>query len=249
MNFNEKYKIIDLSQEIYEGMPVFGMHQKTFFMVNQTHEKNMRDTGSKTLGFSARNMLISEHGPTHCDAIWEFKPDGPTIENMDMKLFYGDAICLDFRHIRYPDYIEIKDIEEALAKANLEIKKGDAFLMYTGHYERTHPMLHSDDDKVDVLNYGGLGAKHSGVSYESAKWLAEQGVVNIGVDSPAIDLTPDDLDYSGHLVCGEYGITNTENLMNLDQVVGKRFIYMGLPLRIRAGSGSPIRAVALVEQE
>src|SRR5699024_11503145 len=63
---------------------------------------------------------------------------------------------------------------------------------------------------IYVLNYGGLDSKHTGLSYNAAKWLADQGVVNIGVDSPAIDLTPDDLDYSGHLVCGEYDITNTE---------------------------------------
>ncbi len=148
------------------------------------------------------------------------------------------SLCVDLWHVRYPDYIEVKDIEEALKKHDLDIRKGDIFLMYTGHYERTYP------DR----GYGGITAKHSGVSYEAAKWLAEKGVVNIGVDSPAIDQTPDDLDFSGHLVCGEFGITNTENLCNLDKVVGKRFIYMGLPLRIRAGSGSPIRAVALVER-
>jgi kynurenine formamidase len=248
MNFNQKYKILDLSQEIYQGMPVFGMHQKTFIMLNQTHEQNMEATGSPTLGFSARNLLMSEHGPTHCDAVWEFLPSGPTIENMDFELFYGDAICLDFTHIRYPEYIEVKDIEEALEKANLEIKKGDVFLMYTGHFERTHPTLHSDDDAVDVLNYGGMNSKHTGVSEASARWLAEKGVVNIGVDAPAIDQTPDDLTFAGHLICGEYGITNTENLCNLDKVAGTRFIYMGLPLRIREGSGSPIRAVALLER-
>lgn len=248
MNFNKKYRIIDLSQEIYQGMPVFGMHQKTFIMVNQTHEQNMEDTGSTTLGFSARNLLISEHGPTHSDAIWEFLPSGPTIENMDFELFYGDAICLDLTHIKYPEYIEVNDIEEALEKANLEIKKGDVFVMYTGHYDRTHPVLHSDDHSVDVLNYGGIDSKHTGVSYESAKWLAEKGVVNIAVDAPAIDQTPDDLTFAGHLICGEYGITNTENLCNLDKVAGTRFIYMGLPLKIREGSGSPIRAVALVEK-
>lgn len=249
MNFNKRWKIIDLSQEIYEGMPVFGMHQKTFFMLNQTHEKNMKDTGSKTLGFAARNILMSEHGPTHSDAVWEFKPDGATIDKMDIKLFYGDAICVDLRHIRYPEYIEVKDLKEALDKHGLEIKKGDIFIMYTGHYERTHPTLHSDDDTYDALNYGGPESRHTGLSYDAAKWLAEQGVVNIGVDSPAIDFTPDDLDYSGHLVCGEYGITNTENLCNLDKVVGKRFVYMGLPLKLRDGSGSPIRAVALVEED
>ncbi len=96
MNYNEKYELIDLSQEIYQGMPVFGMHQKTFIMTNQTHEENMKQTGSKTLGFSARNLLISEHGPTHSDAVWEYNPEGPTIDKMDMKLFYGSAI-LDAR--------------------------------------------------------------------------------------------------------------------------------------------------------
>lgn len=248
MNFKDKYKILDLSQEIYQGAPVFGMHQKTFIMTNMTHEQNKMVTKSPTVGFSARNLLISEHGPTHSDAIWEFLPSGPTIDQMDFELFYGDAICLDFTHIRYPDSIEIDDIKEALDNANLDIRKGDVFIMYTGHYERTHPTLHSEDDTVDVLNYGGMDSKHTGVSYDSAKWLAEQGVVNIGIDAPAIDLTPDDINYSGRLVCGEYGITNTENLLNLDKVVGTRFIYMGLPLKIREGSGSPIRAVALLER-
>lgn len=249
MNFNQQYKIVDLTQEIYQGMPVFGMHQKTFIMLNQTHEQNMKNTGSKTLGFSARNLLISEHGPTHSDGVWEYLPTGPTVDEMGFEFFMGDAICVDLSHVRYPDYITIEDLKAALEKANLEIKKGDIFLMYTGHYERTHPTLHSDDDMVDVKHYGGMQACHTGVSYESAKWLAEQGVINIGIDAPAIDQTPDDLDFGGHLACGEYGITNTENLCNLDKVAGKRFIYVGLPLRIRAGSGSPVRAIALLEKE
>lgn len=239
MNFNKKWKMIDLSQEIYEGMPVFGMHQKTFFMLNQTHEQNMKDTGSTTLGFAARNMLISEHGPTHSDAVWECDPNGLTIDKMDMKLFWGDAICVDLTHIRYPNYIEPEDLEAAVEKPGLDIREGDIFLMYTGHYERTYP------DK----DYGGPKSKHTGLSYAAAEWLAKKGVVNIGVDSPAIDLTPDDLDYSGHAVCAKYNITNTENLCNLDKVVGKRFVYIGLPLRIRDGSGSPIRAVALLPEE
>lgn len=239
MNFNEKYEMIDLSQEIYEGMPVFGMHQKTFIMTNQTHEQNMKNTGSKTLGFSARNLLISEHGPTHSDAVWEYNPEGPTIDHMDMKLFWGSAICVDLTHIRYPDYIEAKDLEEAVKKAGLTVEKGDIFLMYTGHYDRTYA-------KGDIAAYQ---EPYTGLSYEAAEWLAKKGVVNIGVDSSAIDLTPDDLDFSGHWVCGKYGMTNTENLRNLGLVAGKRFIYMGLPLRIRDGSGSPVRAVALIEKE
>jgi kynurenine formamidase len=47
-------------------------------------------------------------------------------------------------------------------------------------------------------------------------------------------------------VCRERQIVNTESLCNLDRLVGKRFSYFGLPLNIRAGTGSPIRAVAVL---
>lgn len=234
-DWHDRFELIDLSQEIYEGMPVFGMHQKTFIMINQTHEQNQKSTGSPTLGFSARNLLLSEHGPTHSDAVWEYLPSGPTIEKMPMEYFWGDAICLDVTDVRYPAYIEPDDLQAALDKAGLDIRKGDIVLLYTGHYDRTYG--------TDAW-YG----PYTGVSRAAAEWLAQKGVVNIGVDQQAIDLTPDDLEFSGHHVCGKYGITNTENLRNLDKVAGKRFLYMGLPLKIRAGSGSPVRATAFVER-
>ena len=226
-------RLVDLTQDIYEGMPLYGIHQKTFIMTNQTHEQSKAATGSD-LGFYARNILMSEHCGTHSDAVLEFKEGGKDIVEMPIEYFYGSAICVDLTHIRYPDYIEIKDLQEAIAKSGQEIRKGDIFLMYTGLYNREYPGA-------------GYQNHYTGVSYEAAKWLAEQGVVNIGVDAPAIDQTPDDLTFAGHKVCGEYGITNTENLCNLDQVVNKRFLYFGLPLKIPGGTGSPIRAVALLE--
>ncbi len=227
-------KLIDLSQEIFQGMSVFPMHQPTFIMVNMTHEENMKLTGSKKLGFSARNLLISEHGGTHCDAVWEYNPEGATIDKMPMEYFWGSAICIDLSHIPASRYIESKDLEQAVRKSGQEIMKGDIVLLYTGHHDR-----HFGTDKWQT--------EYTGLSYAAAKWLADQGVVNIGVDAPAID-HPDDLDFSGHLICGEYHISNTENLCKLDQIVNKRFLYIGLPLKIREGSGSPIRAVALVEE-
>ncbi len=227
-------KIIDLSQEIFQGMSVFPMHQKTFIMENMSHEENMQDTGSKSLGFSARNLLISEHCGTHSDGVWEYDPEGPTIDKMSLDYFWGSAICLDLNHIPPTRYIEPKDLESALQKSGLEIRKGDIVLLFTGHYNRN-------------FNTEKWQTEYTGLSYKAAKWLAEKGAINIGVDAPAID-HPEDLDFSGHLICGEYNITNTENLCNLDQVANKRFLYMGLPLKIRDGTGSPIRAVALLDE-
>jgi kynurenine formamidase len=37
--------------------------------------------------------------------------------------------------------------------------------------------------------------------------------------------------------------------MNLDKLVGKRFTFIALPLRIRNGTGSPLRAVAILDEE
>ncbi|MDO6355046.1 cyclase family protein [Caloramator sp. CAR-1] len=228
------FRVVDLSQEIYQGMSVFPMHQKTFIMVNMTHEENMKETGSKTLGFSARNLLISEHGGTHCDAVWEYKPEGATIEKMPLEYFFGSAVCIDVSFVPASRYIEVKDLQMAIKNSGQEIKRGDIVLLYTGHYDK---------------NFGTekWQTEYTGLSYDAAKFLAELGVVNIGVDAPSID-HPNDLDFSGHLVCGEYNITNTENLCNLDKLVNKRFLYFGLPLKIRDGSGSPIRAIALLEE-
>ncbi len=226
-------RLIDLSQEIFQGMSVFPMHQPTFIMTNMTHESNKEATGSQKVGFSARNLLISEHGGTHSDAVWEYKPEGATIDKMPMTHFWGSAICIDVSHIPPSRRIEPRDLQEAVRKSGQSLHAGDIVLLYTGHFDR-----HFGTDQWQTT--------YSGLSYDGAKWLADQGVVNIGVDAPAID-HPEDIDFSGHLVCGEYDITNTENLCNLNLVVNRRFLYMGLPLRIRDGSGSPIRAVALLE--
>jgi kynurenine formamidase len=44
------------------------------------------------------------------------------------------------------------------------------------------------------------------------------------------------------------GFTHYENMVNLYQLIGRgRFRFIGLPLKIRGGTGSPVRAVAVFE--
>jgi kynurenine formamidase len=47
------------------------------------------------------------------------------------------------------------------------------------------------------------------------------------------------------MMCREHGISPYENLANLDQLAGEWFMFAGFPLRIRNGTGSPLRAVAV----
>ena len=51
-----------------------------------------------------------------------------------------------------------------------------------------------------------------------------------------------------HHVCRDLGFTHIEGLCNLDKLVGKgRFRFIGFPLKIKGGTGSPIRAVAWLD--
>jgi kynurenine formamidase len=229
--FQRAFQVVDLTREIFEGMPVWFGHQKTFISTNQTHDQFKHRYGTE-LGFEAHNLLISEHAGTHTDAVFEYERTGPTIDKSPLEYYYGPAVCLDVSHVAYPDYITEADLAGALAASGQEIRRGDTVLLYTGVGDQRYPDISYTD-------------KHPGLNREAALWLAEQGIVNIGVDNVAIDHS-DDTDFSGHVVCGEYGIVNTEGLTNLDKLVNQRFLYFGLPLFIREGTGSPIRAIAVL---
>lgn len=225
-------RVVDLTREIFEGMPMWFGHQKTFINTNQTHEE-FRKVYNTHLGFEAHNLLISEHAGTHTDAVFEYDPNGPTLDKSPLEYYYGEAICLDLRSVKYPRYITPGDLQTALDNSGQTIQKGDTVLLFTGYGDATYPeRIYTD--------------KYPGLNRDAALWLADKGVINIGVDNVAIDHA-DDTDFSGHVVCGEYGIVNTEGLTNLDQVVNQRFLYFGLPLLIRKGTGSPIRAIAVFQ--
>jgi kynurenine formamidase len=228
---DKRIEVVDLTRELFEGMPMWFGHQKTFITTNQTHDQFM-EQHKTPMGFEAHNLIISEHAGTHTDAIFEYDREGPTIDVAPLGFYYGDAVCLDVTGVEYPDYITPEILAGALDRSGLEIRRGDTVLLHSGVGDRHFP---------DV----SYTEQYPGLTREAAIWLAEKGVINIGIDNVAIDHS-DDTTFAGHVVCGEYGIVNTESLTNLDKVVGRRFLFFGLPLRIRNGTGSPIRAIAVL---
>lgn len=227
-----KRTVIDLSRDIYEGMPIWPGHQFPYVMVNQTHE-GFRQRYGTAAGFEAHNWLISEHTGTHADAIFEYAEDGLTVDRTPLEYYYGEATCIDLSHVRHPDYITVDDLRAAVAAGGQEIRKGDILLLETGQGERTYP----SKEFAEV---------YTGLDREAALWIADQGVVNIGTDSVSVDHS-DDLEFSAHMVCAEYRIVITEILTNLGPLVGKRFEFYGLPVKFRDGTGAPIRAIAVLE--
>jgi kynurenine formamidase len=223
-------EVIDLTRPIYEGMPQWFGHQKTFIMRNQTHDE-FKEIWKTSCGFEAHNLLISEHCGTHTDAVFEYDESGPHLDESPLAYWYGPGLCLDLAPASADQWITDEMLRDSLERSGLSINRGDVCLLHTGYGDTVFPTLKYAEE-------------YPGLTREAAEFLAQAGVVNIGTDNLSIDKSTD-LEFSAHQVCKKYGIVNTESLTNLDKVAGTRFYYLGLPLNIRAGTGSPIRAVAL----
>jgi kynurenine formamidase len=153
---------------------------------------------------------------------------------MPLTMFYTEGICLDLSHKGLRELIEPADVEHSLSEARLEIKQGDTVLLYTDHYRRAF----------------GTEDWHNGpgISTDTARWLGKQGIAAFGVEmaSPGVRHVSNK---EVHQICGELGFTHYENMINLYQLVGRRrFRFIGLPLKIRGGTGSPVRAIAVFEE-
>jgi len=228
-------RLVDLSQEIYTGAPVWPGHPETVVTVVATHEETVKSGRFEdNYSYTAEKIEMSTHGTTHVDSISHIDPTpgAPSIDVIPLDWFYTDAICIDLSHIPPKTYYTVEMIKEALAKDGLEIHEGDTVLLYSGHYGRTW------GTPAWLTDYPGLSAEAAAFIYEKA--------INIGQDAPSIDcaLTKS---YPSHQLCRKLQKLNTENLGDLKPVAGKRFTYIGLPLKIRNGSGSPIRAIAVLE--
>ena len=229
-------EIIDLSQEIYSAMPTFPGMPQVEVAVHATHEQWDGITDSDVVSPAVNRLAFGEHTGTHVDALNHMGRAfrGQSIETMPLTMFYTEGICLDLSDKGLRELIEVRDLERALAAASLDIRAGDTVLLYTDHFRRAF-------GSPDWDNGPGLSA-------EAARWLGSLKIAAFGVEmmSPGVrKLSNKDV----HRICGEMGFTHYENMVNLHLLVGRRrFRFVGLPLRIRGGTGSPVRAIAVFER-
>lgn len=226
-------KLIDLTQAIYQGMGVYPGHLKTVIWEHASHEET-RSRFEGGFSFASMGVLLCDHGPTHVDALSHLdpRPEAASIDQMALDTFYGEGTCIDISHKAPHEYITAGDLDRALARSGAELRQGDILLIYTGVYDRVH-------GTPAYMN------QYPGLDESAARWLVDKGVKAFGVDNPSPD-NPISRTYPVHMMCRERGITHYENLANLDQVVGKRFTFVGFPLKIQGGTGSPVRAVAVL---
>lgn len=231
------HEIIDLSQEIFAGMPVHKVLPEVRVNIHSSHEEWEGIADADTISPSVNKLEFSEHTGTHVDALNHMTRQnrGQSIDTMPLTMFYTEGICLNFSNKGLRELIEPFEIEDACVDAELEIKKGDTVLFYTDHYRRAYA--------------GEDWGNGPGLSADAAHWLGSKGVSAFGVETMAPGVSGIS-NKEVHRICGELGFTHYENLINLHLLIGRgRFRFIGLPLKIREGTGSPVRAIAVFENQ
>ncbi len=229
-------RLVDLSQDIYEGMPVYPGHLKTVLFDHATHE----ETGVRFEGgfsFQTKGFLLNDNGPTHVDSFSHLDPDpsADTIDRMPLELFFGSAICVDVTGAEPRTDIPVARVEQGLSAAGHEVQPGDIVLFRTGTYERI------GGTKAYLSEFPGLGA-------DVAAWIVERGIKSFGVDTCTPD-NPSSTTYPIHMMGRRHHVTHYENLANLDAISGRRFTFVGFPLKLRGAHGGPTRAVAILDED
>ncbi len=229
-------KIIDLSQEIYTGMPVYPGHMKTVIWTHLSHEECQRQLGTD-FSYETRGILLCDHGPTHIDSVSHLSrdPNAESVDQLSLEKCITSGVCVDVSDVPLKTQFGREKIQFELKKHGLDIRPADTVLFYTAHYDRYY------GQPIYMTDYPGLNR-------EATEYIIDRGAVNFGVDSPSPDMWYDKT-YPCHTVCAERRVTHIENLCNLDKLLGKRFTFIALPLKIRGGTGSPVRAVAILNED
>jgi kynurenine formamidase len=245
---NASVEVIDLTAPLAATTPVirlpepfgntatFGLHQISRY----------DDSGP---GWYWNDITTGEHTGTHFDAPihWITGRDGEDVSQVPVRRLVGPAAVLDFsaQAAADPDFLlEVSDIKGWEAEHG-PLPEGGWLLYRTGWDERS-----ADQDRF--LNADETGPHTPGVSVACARWLAEEApVIGVGVETVGTDagaahsFDPPFPCHAALLGAGKYGLTQLQNLALLPP---RGAVLIVTPLPITGGSGSPCRALALVEQ-
>ncbi|GAB6166193.1 cyclase family protein [Thermostilla marina] len=181
-------------------------------------------------GWNATNYTIYSHCGTHMDAPCHFVEGAASIDSVSLEACIGNAVLVDVTPVEPKESIG----PERLATAADRITPGSRVILRTDWHRRV-----GSPEYRDALPR---------VSRELAEWFVERKLALLGVEPPSVaDVHNIEEVTAVHQVLLKAGIVIVEGLAHLDEIPGDTFELIVLPLRIPEGDGSPVRALALVD--
>jgi kynurenine formamidase len=228
-------KVVDLSALLENEAPIWPSHPPLVIHPTITHERH---------GYFTNTIFMPEHVGTHCDAPAHADPTQPdfTIDTYSADAMIGPACILNFadRNLEAGDILTETDILTWEAE-NGQIQQNDIVLINFGWLARHWKV--GPEAKFYASNQPGLDESAVKLIYErGAKAL---GSDNTNVESPIKDGVFLNPGYAHAKYFLPNGLPLIESLVNLERLP-PRCYFIALPLKIKGGSGSPIRPIALV---
>ena len=197
--------------------------------------------------YAANNFSMAEHGGTHVDAPVHFAKGKHAVDEIPLESLIGPAVVVDVTRAaaRDADYqVKVSDIEA------FEAQHGpipdDAILLIRTGFSKHWP------DAAKYLGTAERGAEavsrlhFPGIEPATATWLRQNRKVSaVGIDTASIDYGQSSL-YETHRVLYEANIPGLENLTALDKLPPVGATVVALPMKIKGGSGAPLRAIAIL---
>jgi kynurenine formamidase len=197
--------------------------------------------------YSAYKFCAAEHGGTHLDAPIHFAEGRKTVDEIPLSQLIAPAIKIDVSNKAASDrdyQITIEDFT-SWESANGRIPDGSIVLLETG-FGRYWP------DRIKYLGTDKRGTEgvaelhFPGLHPDAARWLVDNRRISaIGLDTASIDYGQTQT-FDSHVILMSHNIPAFENVANLGQVPKSGAQVIALPMKIKGGSGGPLRIIALV---
>jgi kynurenine formamidase len=194
-------------------------------------------------------IVVGEHAGTHFDApihwITGRHLQNNSVDTLPPQGFIARAVVIDCvaAAAAEEDYLLDCRVIEAFEADHGLIPKGSWVLMRTDWSKRVGAAF---------ANIRADGAHSPGVAAEAISFLVHTrgilgfGTETIGTDSgQAQQLSPP---YPAHTILHGAGRVGLQCLANLDRLPATGAVLFAAPLKIRQGSGSPLRVIALLEK-
>jgi kynurenine formamidase len=233
-------QIVDLSHA-YDADAIFWPTAEPFRL-----DKVADGVTSAGYYYAANNFFTSEHGGTHVDAPIHFAQGHQAVDEIPVDRLLGEAVVVDVTKAAGadPDYqVSVADLQRAEQSGPIPT---DAIVLIRTGFSNRWP---------DPVRYLGTAARGEaavpqlhfpGLHPDAARWLvAERRIKAIGIDTASIDYGQSAL-FESHRVLYERDIPAFENLTSLERLPERGAFIVALPMKIRGGSGAPLRAIAVV---
>jgi kynurenine formamidase len=197
--------------------------------------------------YSAYKYCASEHGGTHIDAPLHFAEGQKSVDQIPLTQLIAPAVKVDLsaKAAADRDYqVTVADLSSWESQHG-RIPDGSILLLQTGfgqHWPDRVKYMGTDKrgpEGVAELHFPGLHP-------EAADWLMKNRKVGaVGLDTPSIDYGQSQ-DFQSHVILMARNVPAFENVANLDKVPVTGAQVVALPMKIRGGSGAPLRIVAFI---